>query len=166
MSMAVATPEVTPPPRARRDSPLDATRPLHAARIAAVSVPRPAARRAIPWFGAWLNRPRRVLLTLAAVWIIGVFDFVFTLLEFGTHGFVELNPLAARLLAGPDYVVAVFKFGLLGFGTVILLALRRRAITELACWLLLGTKVYVAIRWYMYYVFLMDSSSNPFITSG
>jgi hypothetical protein len=108
------------------------------------------------WFGVWLTRPRRVLLVLAAVWVISIFDFGFTLLERDNPLFVELNPLAAALLTGPTHLITAFKFGLLGLGTAILVGLRRRAPAELACWFLLAAKVYVALRWYAYYDCLMS----------
>ena len=107
-------------------------------------------------FGSWLNRERRVLLTLAAVWVVGVFDYVFTLLEASTGYFVELNPVAARLLGGPDHVIAAFKFGMLGLGTVILLSLRRHLFAEMACWFLFAAKLFLAIRWRAYY-YLVDA---------
>lgn len=114
-------------------------------------------------FGTWLNRPRRVLLTLGAVWAISVFDLGFTLAEWGTSGFVELNPIAAGLLSGPSHVVAAFKFGLLGVGTLILLAIRRYAVAELGCWFLVAVKVYVAARWYAYFTCVLEGGRNPFI---
>ena len=41
--------------------------------------------------------------------------------------------------------------GLLGLSTIILTCLRRHAIAELACWLLLASSLYVGVRWYVYY---------------
>lgn len=116
-------------------------------------------------FGVWLNRSRRILLTLAGVWIISVFDLFFTLNEAMSANFVELNPVAATLLHGPPNIVAAFKFGLLGGATVILLALRRHFIAELACWFLLATKVYVAVRWFSYYDCLMNDYVDPLIVA-
>lgn len=156
---APPTAPATPPATTARPypwTPLDRAVPL-----ADTAGERPATS---PCFGTWLNRPRRVLLTLAAVWIIGAFDFAFTLLEFDSGGFVELNPLARRVLEQPDHVVAAFKFGLLGVGTVILLALRRHAVAECACWLLLAIKVYVAVRWFAYYDCVLHGYENPLIT--
>lgn len=119
-----------------------------------------------PKFGAWFNRPRRVLLTLAAVWVIAVFDLGYTLAESGTQDFFELNPLAARLLGGSMHSIIAYKFGLLGFGTLILLALRRHVITELACWFLFVSKLYVAVRWYSYFDCLLHDYVNPLVVGG
>ncbi len=123
------------------------------------SVPLPAWAR----LGAWLNRPRRVLLTLAAVWVISVFDLGFTVGQWGMMEFQELNPLAARLLDGPVHGIAAFKFGFLTSGTIILLALRRHSVAELACWFLLATKVYIAIRWFAYFDCVVHGRSNPLV---
>lgn len=114
-------------------------------------------------FGTWLNRSRRVLLTLALVWVVAIFDLGFTLLEWGEQQFTELNPVAASVLGGPTQLVMAYKFGLLGLGTTILLALRRHAVAELACWFLLTFKVYVAARWYIYYICVLHDKLNPLI---
>lgn len=92
-----------------------------------------------------------MLLALTVVWVISIFDLGFTLAESGTKDFVELNPLAARLLSGPGNAVIVFKFTLLGISTIILLPLRRYRVTELACWLLVVAKLYLAVRWFTYF---------------
>lgn len=114
-------------------------------------------------FGRWLNRPRRVLLTLAAVWVVAVFDLGYTLAEWGTVDFVEMNPVAAKVLSQSVRMVFVFKFGLLGAGTLILLLLRRHAVAELGCWFLFATMLYVAVRWYSYFDCLLHDYVNPLI---
>ncbi|MBK9119156.1 MAG: hypothetical protein IPM18_06080 [Phycisphaerales bacterium] len=111
----------------------------------------------------WLNRSRRILLLLSAIWVISIFDLAFTLNEYGTEKFVELNPVADRVLAGPVHHVMLYKFGLLGVGTLILLALRRHTVAELACWFLFTFKVYVGVRWFAYYDCLLYDYVNPFI---
>ncbi len=126
----------------------------------------PQAQPVRPLFGVWLNRPRRVLLALTAIWIVAIFDLGFTLLESESFTFVELNPLAAAVVGGPDEAVFAFKFGLLSAGSVILLALRRHATTELACWFLLTSKVYLAIRWYVYYSCLVHGYMNPLLSAA
>ncbi len=117
-------------------------------------------------FGQWLNRPRRVLLTLFAVWVVCVFDFYFTLSEWGQAHFIEMNPLAVYLLSKSPHLVAWFKFGLLGLGTVILLSLRRHRVAEYACWFLLAAELYLAVRWFAYYDSLSSGQTNPLIYSG
>ncbi len=104
-----------------------------------------------------------MLLTLAAVWVIAVFDLGFTLFERETPEFVELNPVAARVLSGSAQGVMVYKFGLLALGTLILLPLRRHAVAELACWFLFVAQVYLAVRWYAYYDCLLHSYVNPLV---
>jgi hypothetical protein len=101
-----------------------------------------------------------MLLTLAAVWVIAVFDLGYTLAESGTGGFTELNPVAAKLLGGPANAVIAYKFALLGVGTLILLVLRRHAIAELACWFLFAAELYVAVRWYGYFDCVLEACTN------
>ncbi len=115
------------------------------------------------WIGSWLNRSRRVLLALTAIWVVAVFDLGFTLSESATPEFVELNPVAAPLLSGPNHHVMFFKFGLLGGASIILLSLRRHLVAELGTWFLMATMIYVGVRWYLYYDGLLTGNVNPFI---
>jgi hypothetical protein len=90
-------------------------------------------------------------LVLLAIWVLNLFDLGYTLHQARAHHFTEMNPLAARLLHGPPLLLLLFKVSLVSVGTVILVWLRRHAIAELACWLLLATYFYVAVRWLTYY---------------
>lgn len=114
----------------------------------------------------WLNRSRRVLLTLSAVWIVSIFDLGYTLSEWGSADFTELNPVAAQLLGGPQHAIVAFKFGLLSLGTLILLALRRHLVAELACWFLFTAKIYLAVRWLAYFDCVLHGYSNPLINAA
>ena len=114
-------------------------------------------------FGRWLNRPRRILLTLAAVWVVAVFDLGYTLAEWGTADFVESNPVAAKVLSQSVRSVFLFKFGLLGAGSLILLLLRRHPVAELGCWFLFAAMLYVAVRWYGYFDCLLHDYVNPLL---
>ena len=116
-----------------------------------------------PKFGTWFNRPRRVLLTLAAVWVVAIFDLGYTLAESGTQDFAEANPVAAKLLAGPARTIVAYKFSMVGLATAILLALRRHAVAELGCWFLFALKVYVALRWYSYFDCVLHGYVNPLL---
>jgi hypothetical protein len=111
----------------------------------------------------WLTRARRVLLALAAVWVLNIFDLGFTLVE-SSHGhFTELNPIAASILSRPDYFLIAFKLGLLTLGSIILLVLREHRLAELGCWLLLAAYLYVGARWYAYYYCLLDGGRSTFV---
>ena len=112
----------------------------------------------------WLTRPRRILLLLAAVWVINVFDLGYTLLESLHAAFVELNPVAAKLLGISPVAVVAYKMGLTGISSSILLCYRRHRVSELGCWFLLTVHLYVAICWIVYYqhklVCLCDPAVN------
>jgi hypothetical protein len=100
----------------------------------------------------WLTRPRRILLILTLVWVLHMLDLRFTLLESLKTHFVELNPVAARLLDWSMGAVVAYKLGLLGAGTAILLILRRHEFAERGTWFLFVVHLYLAVRWHMYYV--------------
>ena len=99
---------------------------------------------------------------LAATWVIHIFDLGFTLLETYSDHFHETNPIAARFLHSANAIIA-YKFILLGFGTTVMLALRRHVLAEWGSWLMLASSVYVAIRWYCYYICVASGVHNPFI---
>lgn len=109
----------------------------------------------------WLTRPRRVLLTLAAVWVINVFDLGYTLLESLTATFIEMNPVAARLIAASPLVLVAYKVALILISSTILLIHRRKRLTELACWLLLAVYIGVAGCWRTYYDHRLASLDDP-----
>ncbi len=111
----------------------------------------------------WLSRPRRVLLVLAAVWVINVFDLGYTLAESLYSGFIEMNPLAAKLVAGPPAVLVSYKTALLTVSSTILLIHRRHRVAELGCWFLLGVYLYVAVCWWLYYEHRLASFDDPAI---
>lgn len=111
----------------------------------------------------WLVRPRRVLLLLAAVWVINTFDLGYTLLESLRRDFVELNPVAASLMGGSPEALVVYKTVLIAGSSVILLIHRRQRVAELGCWFLLGAYLCVAICWWRYYEDMLVSVSDPAI---
>ncbi len=111
---------------------------------------------------AWLIRPRRVLLLLAAIWILNAFDLAYTMNEVGRHGFVELNPLAAGLLHAPGLLIA-YKLTLVLIGSALLLATACHSTAEWACWFLLATYAYVGLRWTIYFTDLLPAAIDPFV---
>jgi len=109
----------------------------------------------------WLTRPRRVLLLLSAVWVLNIFDLGYTLLESLHCGFVELNPLAARIIGGAPEALVLYKTGLLTVSTAILLGYRRHRVAELGCWFLLVVYLYVAVCWCLYYHQRLAALEDP-----
>ena len=99
-------------------------------------------------------RESRILVALLLVWVLSAFDLVFTMTEAASAHFVELNPIAALLLDGPPHLLFLYKFGMLGVGTLILYRLRTHSVAELGCWFLLAATAYVILRWYVYYHWL------------
>jgi hypothetical protein len=109
----------------------------------------------------WLTRARRVLFTLAAVWIINLLDLGYTLLESFHHWFIELNPVAARLIGESPTVLVGYKLALLLISSTILLIYRRHRVAELGCWFLLAVYLHVAVCWSLYYQHRLISFEDP-----
>ena len=135
---------------------------VESVRTADTAAPPERSRR-IPW--RRLNRRARVLLILLAVWVLNLFDLGFTLHQARSLHFKEMNPVAARLLHQPPALLA-YKFLLLGTGSGILIWLRRHPVAELACWLLLASNFYVAVRWHVYYERLLALPADAFLPTG
>lgn len=114
--------------------------------------PLPSPESSVPALAAGrLSRHGRVCLLLGGVWLLNGFDLAFTIVAYAHGSFTELNPLAASLLGGPWYLIALYKFVLLVSGTIILWKVARHSVAELASWFLLATYTYVAVRWYVYF---------------
>lgn len=123
-----------------------------------------AAWQALVTMAGHLNRPRRVMLLLAAVWVLNAFDLCFTIIESSGRFFRELNPMAAQLLDTP-VALATYKVSLVFMGSFILLKYRRRRISELGCWFLLFTYSYLWVRWAEYYDHLTVTLSDPCVVT-
>jgi hypothetical protein len=95
-------------------------------------------------------RTRRIALVLILVWIVGVFDLVFTLTALRLGGFQEANPLARQFIDSPA-MLATFKFATLAYATPILLVFSRRRLTEIGCWVVGIVHVALAFLWLAYY---------------
>jgi hypothetical protein len=102
-----------------------------------------------------------VLLVLAAVWVINIFDLGYTLAESLYSGFVEMNPVAARLIGASPVVLVGYKTALLAISSTILLIYRRYRVAELGCWFLLAVYVHVGVCWWLYYEHRLASLEDP-----
>lgn len=113
-------------------------------------------RLAVQLRGLALPRRRRVLLLLTGMWLLHAFDLAFTLVANLLGNFVELNPIAAPLLAMPWYFLVTYKCVLLLIGTVLLTVTARHWVSELSTWFLFSVSLYVAVRWHVYYELLIN----------
>lgn len=111
----------------------------------------------------WLIRSRRIILALAAIWVINVFDLGFTLHESQRYHFVELNPVAASMLRDAPHLLVAYKISLVTIASAILIALRRERVCELGCWLILAVYGCVGVRWMFYYEELLATIPDPAI---
>lgn len=106
-------------------------------------------------------RQRRVLLLLAAIWVLNFFDLESTLIESRRWFFDELNPLAASLLGLPDGFLVGYKAFMVAAGSTILVGLRRHRAAELGCWFLLAVYASVTARWSLYYHYAIAALDDP-----
>ncbi|MGB9626498.1 MAG: DUF5658 family protein [Phycisphaerae bacterium] len=106
------------------------------------------------------NRPRRVLLLLAAVWIVQGFDLGFTLVAHQSGTFAELNPAGGWLLQRGPVAVIVFKAALVLLASVILWCGRTRLLSECLLWLVAAACVGLALRWRDYFTFFHENAHD------
>ena len=95
-------------------------------------------------------RARRVLLIMIVLWIVSMFDLIFTLLAKNLGDFVEMNPIAAQFIEHPILLI-FFKILAVAFASVIILKFRRRRMTEVSCWCLFVVYVILSGIWWIYY---------------
>jgi len=95
-------------------------------------------------------RARRVLLILIVLWIISIFDLVFTLLAKNLGDFVEMNPIAAQFIEHPVLLI-FFKILAVAFASVIIIKYRRRRMTEVSCWCIFVVYTVLSGIWWVYY---------------
>jgi len=95
-------------------------------------------------------RARRVVLLVVVIWIVGLFDLALTLLAEQIGGFVEANPIVARIthIWG---LLAAFKLFTLAFASAIFIKYRRERFTEWGCWGMCIVHVLLALLWLRYY---------------
>ncbi len=102
-----------------------------------------------------------MLFALGAIWIINLLDLGYTLLESLHRGFVEMNPLAAGLIAESPTALVAYKLVLLLISSTILLTYSRHRVAELGCWFLLAVYLCVAVCWWGYYEQRLASFDDP-----
>ncbi|MFP4139375.1 MAG: DUF5658 family protein [Planctomycetota bacterium] len=123
--------------------------------------PADARRPAGPWHrlvtairalrgDAAARRARRVVLLIAAIWLMNFTDLALTLFARDIGGFHELNPIA-RPLIGSTGALIVFKVSLVSISSLIMLTYRRHLWTELGCWVLLSVYTGLSFVWMQYY---------------
>jgi hypothetical protein len=93
---------------------------------------------------------RTVVRCVVLLIVLNLADLGFTSLLVPTRSFVELNPLADTLLDSLPRLIVV-KSVLIGGGTLLLLALWRHKIAQLASWGTAVTYVFAAMWWVMYF---------------
>jgi hypothetical protein len=104
----------------------------------------------------WLfaTRPRRVVFALGLIWILNVFDVVFTLLAFRIGEFREGNPLAREFVYAGESLIA-YKVMTVGLASLLLILLWRRKLTEIACWAGFGGYLLLSVLWAAYFSLLV-----------
>jgi hypothetical protein len=93
---------------------------------------------------------RTVVRCIVVLVVLNLADLGFTSLLVPTRSFVELNPFADTLLDSLPMLILV-KSALIGGGTLLLLALWRHKIAQLASWGTAVTYVFAAMWWVMYF---------------
>jgi hypothetical protein len=96
------------------------------------------------------RRARRVMFIVLALWVMNLCDLWFTLHAVDLGGFHEANPVARHFLHSAGALVC-YKLTLVAISSVIILAFRRHALTELGCWGLLTVYSALVVIWWAYY---------------
>ena len=89
---------------------------------------------------------RRVLLLVAVLVVLNLFDLACTLAAAQAGSIYELNPLVEQHLASPA-ALTIFKLSLLGVGCAVLVAFWRYRLTQLASWWAALCYTVITLRW-------------------
>jgi len=105
------------------------------------------------------DRPRRVMMLLAAIVVLSLVDLLITIAHLRSVGMVEANPLAAYLIrtTGSWWALALYKSATVAVCVVLLHRARRHVQGEIASWLALVILVGVSVMWHCY----MQESESP-----
>jgi len=105
------------------------------------------------------DRPRRVMMLLAAIVVLSLVDLVITIIHLRSVGMVEANPLAAYLIrtTGSWWALVLYKSATVAVCVLLLHRARRHIQGEVASWLALVILVGVSIMWHCY----MRESESP-----
>ena len=95
------------------------------------------------------TRNRVIYISLSLIVAFSVLDLIWTLLVSATGSMHELNPLGARLIANPGWLVT-FKLATTSVAVGLLLALRRFPIARRAAWWGCLLLTLLAIRWLVF----------------
>lgn len=94
------------------------------------------------------SRTRRTVELLTVLWILAMADLFFTLWAHLFTPFVELNPLASRMLHNQYLLLLIAtKVGLTAMGTAIFWGLRKHRRAEIGLWLVVLVYVALTFRW-------------------
>jgi len=98
-------------------------------------------------------RSHRVILLVAAIWMLNAFDLTLTVLSHQQGVLDEQNPVARHMLQYGVLSVALYKVGLVLIGTYPLLRFRTARITELGTLVIVIAYATLAVRWSRCYDF-------------
>ena len=117
----------------------------------ATVLPVLAAKPTLRWRKLF-RRPRRVLAMLIILWLLNIFDLLFTLMAHELGGFLEVNPVARVFLAtGLLNNLVAYKVTLCLFGSLLLFRVRFHPFSEYGCWVGLVVYGYVSLLWLRYF---------------
>jgi len=97
------------------------------------------------------RRGRRVIILLAAVALIGLGDLYATLTHVNSIGMIELNPVAAYLIAADsDAGLVLYKLGTIGIAVGLVLRTRHHRSAEVASWAMILIMAALTFHWHNY----------------
>ncbi|MEM7622304.1 MAG: DUF5658 family protein, partial [Planctomycetota bacterium] len=106
---------------------------------------------AFPRFGFFAGRERRVVLLLAAIFIMSVLDLGLTIYMLSTVGMAEENPLARAVMqTGSPTLIALWKFATCIPAMYVLWRLRGHRAAELGSWAGTILLAVVMVKWNLY----------------
>lgn len=97
------------------------------------------------------RRGWRVVALTAVIAVLSVLDLRLTLAFLKTGGMSEGNPIARWIIShNCEWLLTIFKLGLVGLTCIILIVLRQRRAAELGAWIGFGVMAWLMVQWELY----------------
>ncbi len=109
------------------------------------------------------DRPFRMVVLLAVVFVLNMFDLAFTQTQLIRGNFAEANVFATAAVDHGPAGIAAYKVLLFGAGAVILYRCRRHWQSEAGAWVLLTCYSALMVRWMIYLSIIEVCISDPVV---
>jgi len=101
------------------------------------------------------TREKRIFVLLVLIWVIGMFDLIFTGTAQFIGGFEEANPIARNFVDTP-WKMIFFKLSLMVTASYVIWITNHKFLTEILTWFVAAIYIGLAFEWNAYYLIIWN----------